>query len=228
MNTHSLTDGERLRQVVIVFAKAPVAGVVKTRLIPRVGVDLACRLHEAFVQDTLGSLSEYEFELHTDVPAPGWQTPHRVSKIQITGDLGHRMYHALETALSEAHTTAMILGSDSPTLPVAYIRDILANPADVCLGPAVDGGFYAISCRKVAATMFDGVTWSAPETRAQTVEAVQAAGLAVDLGPEWYDVDCGDDLDRLARDPGLREASREVLTVAGLLPPSRPSAAKTE
>lgn len=228
MNSYSLMNQERPQQVIIVFAKAPVLGLVKTRLIPRVGADLACKLHRAFVEDTLGSLREFEIELHTDTPAPDWQTPLRVSKMQIAGDLGHRMYHALEAALSEGNSAAMILGSDSPTLPVAFIRDILATPADVCLGPAEDGGFYAISCRKVAAKMFDGVTWSTPETRAQTVHAVQAAGLTVALGPKWYDVDCGDDLDRLAYDPGLRAASREVLTAAGLVLPSRFSATQTE
>ena len=105
----------------------------------------------------------------------------------------------------------MILGSDSPTVPLNHVEQVLACPADVCLGPAADGGFYAIACRKTKPGMFRGVAWSSPATLEQTIAAVKNAGLEITLAPEWYDVDEGADLDRLAADPGLRQATAKVL-----------------
>lgn len=217
MKIYSRTGREESRPVIIVFAKAPVAGAVKTRLIPRTGAELAFRLHQAFVQDTLDSLEGFDVELHTDRPTTEWISQKRI-KIQRQGDLGQRMFYALEAALGAKRSQAMILGSDSPTLPSRFLSQIFASPADVCLGPAEDGGYYAIACRKIKPMMFEGVSWSTSETRAQTIAAVQKSGLTLALGPEWYDVDCGVDLDRLIRDPGLRPATRHALTAAGLLP----------
>ncbi len=223
---HSHTPQDRQRPVVMVFAKAPLPNLVKTRLIPRVGPAVACRLHEAFVRDTLHLLADFDFdiELHTDQPTIAWPQLSLIRKLQSEGDLGHRMLHALQTALSQQRKPAMILGGDSPTLPSAYVHQILQSPADVCLGPADDGGYYAISCRRVAPDMFNGVTWSCQETRAQTVDAARRAGLTVAFGPPWYDVDSSDDLDRLIIDPRLSPATRATLAAAGILPPNPPSA----
>ncbi|HEY3939947.1 MAG TPA: TIGR04282 family arsenosugar biosynthesis glycosyltransferase [Bryobacteraceae bacterium] len=205
---------------VVVFAKAPVSGFVKTRLIPRVGAEAACRLHQAFVEDTLAALAAFEaeclIEVHTDRAWQAWMAEGRTMKLQVEGDLGARMFAALERALRESKAGAMILGSDSPTLPIQHLREMLASPADVCLGPSLDGGFYAIACRKIAPGMFSGVTWSTNRTLEQTIAAVKKAGLTVALGSPWYDVDEGADLDRLAADPALRQATAAALRWAGL------------
>lgn len=199
-----------MRPTIIVFAKSPKAGLVKTRLIPRVGPAAACLLHEAFVEDTLAALEPLQtrcrIELQTDAPWLG-----RSSKLQAGGDLGNRILTALEGALKQECSVAMILGSDSPTVPLNHVEQVLACPADVCLGPASDGGFYAIACRKTKPGMFRGVAWSSPATLEQTIAAVKNAGLKITLAPEWYDVDEGADLDRLAADPGLRQATAKVL-----------------
>ncbi|MDQ2901849.1 MAG: TIGR04282 family arsenosugar biosynthesis glycosyltransferase [Acidobacteriota bacterium] len=202
--------------VVIVFAKAPAPFAVKTRLIPRIDADAACRLHEAFVRDTLSILDEIrdtcDVELHTD----------RVSnlggtKLQASGDLGVRMLAALDNGLAEGRPVAAILGSDSPTLPSAFVSELLNCPADVCLGPAIDGGFYAIACRRTSPAMFDGVTWSSSHTLEQTSRAIRQAGLTVALGSLWYDVDSSEDLERLIADPNLRPAARQALIAEGLM-----------
>ena len=209
------------RPIAILFAKAPRPGYVKTRLIPQVGVEAACRFHEAFVRDTLDILSEAEdtcdVEIHADLPWNDWIISNRVFRLQAQGDLGTRMRIALENALNSSRPVAAIFGSDSPSLPVAYVRQILECPADVCLGPASDGGFYAISCRKVTPAMFNGVTWSSPQTLEQTVAVMKDVGLTVTLGPAWYDVDSGDDLQRLAADEGVRPATAEALRSLGLI-----------
>ena len=88
---------------------------------------------------------------------------------------------------------------------------------DVAIGPASDGGYYAIVCRKAHSNMFDGVTWSAPTTAAETVQAVKKCGFTVALGPEWYDVDTPADLQRLATDTNLGSATRSALQAAARL-----------
>lgn len=210
-----------MRPVIILFAKTPRPGFVKTRLIPQVGAEGACRLHEAFVRDTLDVLSEVEgicdVEIHADLPWDDWIARNHVFKLQAQGDLGSRMRVALENALAELHPVAAIFGSDSPSLPAAHVRQILECPADVCLGPASDGGFYAIACRKVMPAMFHGVIWSSSQTLEQTVAAIKSTGLTIAFGPAWYDIDSGEDLNRLAADKGLRPATAETLKSIGLI-----------
>ncbi len=213
-----------MRPVIIVFAKAPVPFRVKTRLIPRVGVEAACRLHCAFVDDTLaavGSLADRcDVEVHTDELMDAWK-PTDVMKVQVSGNLGTRMLAALSGALQEGRPLAAIVGSDSPTIPTAHIESILECPAEVCLGPATDGGFYAIACRRTSPLMFDGVPWSMPNTLEKTRHSLEKAALTSVLGPEWYDIDSGDDFDRLIADPYLRHATRLALEEAGVLADGR-------
>ena len=191
--------------VIIVFAKAPLPGRVKTRLVPALTPEQAAALHTAFVSDTLENAAACgEVELHTDVPADAaWVDCGLPRALQSAGGLGVRMFHALSCALGRGCTQAMIVGSDSPTLPAGHIRFLLESPADVALGPSEDGGYYAIACRRLSPKMFDGVEWSGPCALARTVAAAERCGLSVAIGKPWYDVDEPRDLDRLAAEERL-------------------------
>lgn len=192
---------------VVVFAKAPRPGRVKTRL----GLDgaAAARLHEAFVRDTLELAVEAGLgpvELHTDAQTDAWREFPVTRRLQAEGDLGARML----AAISGGSGAVMILGSDAPSLPVELVRGMAAVEGDVVLGPSEDGGYWAILARRWDARMFDGVEWSTALARAQTVDAVRECGLSVGLGAEWFDVDEPSDLARL-RGERLRSATREIL-----------------
>jgi rSAM/selenodomain-associated transferase 1 len=232
-----------MRPLVMVFAKVPAPFAVKTRLIPAVGAATASRLHSAFVLDTLACVGELngqcdvvlytdrEGDAWPDAWSDAWNNPGCAKKVQVAGGLGTRMLAALQEALAQGYPVAAIVGSDSPTLPARYLAEILECPEDICFGPASDGGFYAIACRRIDTAMFDAVAWSSPDTLAQTTRAAVKAGLTFTLGEEWYDVDCADDLDRLAGDPGLRPFTREALREAGVLQPgdsSRPVVVRKE
>jgi len=192
---------------IILFAKAPVAGRVKTRLEPRLGRAGTVKLHDAFVRDAIAMLLSLAggaaIELHTDIETDAWLEAPVTRKLQCAGDLGLKMFHALDAALAEGRPRACIVGSDAPTLPEAYLQELLAGNSDVALGPAEDGGYYAIACRRVHPKMFSGVEWSTAHTLQQTVEAAKRCGLTVELGRSWYDVDKYADVERLLRSPDL-------------------------
>ncbi len=181
-----------MQSAIVVFAKAPRPGFVKTRLGLEPGE--AARLHETFVRDALAlaRAASQHVELHTDVETKAWSDIDVPRRLQVQGDLGARMRAALP---------ALILGSDAPSLPRSHLRQLIAMPGDVVLGPAEDGGYWAILARRTHERMFEGVEWSTARTREQTIIACRACGLTVSLGPAWFDVDEPDDLRRLASAP---------------------------
>lgn len=206
----------------IVFARAPVAGRVKTRLASELSPHRALEFHVAMTSDLLSRLKQVraiaDVELHTDEITQTWNSINIPVRVQASGDLGRRLYRAISQALEAGHSAAIVVGSDSPTFPLAHLSALLDTHAGVALGPTPDGGFYAILCRRTHPEMFDGVTWSSADTRAETERAIRRCGLTVAIGPEWYDVDTAADLSRLAEDPDLGPATRLVLERSGRMP----------
>jgi rSAM/selenodomain-associated transferase 1 len=194
----------RLLPLIIVFAKAPRPGHVKTRL----GLEptAAASLHTEFVRLTLNTVydlkEEAKLELSLDVPCESWPEFSITRSMQREGDLGARLYAALERGLSAGHPNVVVLGSDSPTLPAEHIRFLLKSRADVTLGPTLDGGYYGIGCRKINPAMFDGVRWSTCDALRDTTVSVKRCGLSHASGPEWFDVDTQEDLLRLRGQSG--------------------------
>ncbi|MEO8663109.1 MAG: TIGR04282 family arsenosugar biosynthesis glycosyltransferase [Bryobacteraceae bacterium] len=196
-----------MRPVILLFAKAPEPGRVKTRLTPLLSASQAASLHTAFVEDMLElllTLPGVDIELHTDTVTDAWAQQTVARKLQVEGDLGIKMHSAAKAALAAGRPQVLIAGSDSPTLPAAHLIAVLAAEADVTLGPADDGGYYAIAFRKTHPAMFSGVAWSTATTRADTVMACGSAGLTIAEGRRWWDVDAPADVVRLLTDPGVR------------------------
>ena len=137
-----------MRPVMIVFAKAPVPGCVKTRLTGALTANEAAMLHDAFVRDTLELLQPFtaiaDLELHTDIETDAWRDIPVARRLQHEGDLGLEIFKALDKALQCGRPHAWILGSDSPTLPASHLHELLRLEVDVALGPKEDGGYYAI------------------------------------------------------------------------------------
>jgi rSAM/selenodomain-associated transferase 1 len=188
-----------VRGVILLFAKAPTAGQVKTRLEPLLGPQAAA-LYKCFVRDLAelaGSVSNSDFELCTNVPTSAWPDITAPRRLQSGPDLGSRILNAMEEGLGAGRPWVTVLGSDSPDLPAAHFDQLLASDADVTLGPAPDGGYWGIVCRKTHPEMFNGVDWSTSRALGQTVAACAACGLTTALGPEWYDVDRPEDFARL-------------------------------
>lgn len=198
---HGIVEGNMIRPLLILFAKAPVAGRVKTRLCPPLRPEQASSLHSALVRDTIEMLLTLadvaDLELSADPSANAWPGVSLPQSVQSEGDLGTRLFDALESALTSGRQVAMVLGSDSPGLPPSHVTALLKSEADVTLGPTVDGGFFAIMCRKVNPMMFEGVRWSTGHTLDDVVRSVSQCGLTIATGPSWFDVDVEDDLARM-------------------------------
>jgi len=194
---------------IVVFARAPIPGRVKTRL--RLDPGTAARLHEAFVRDTLEMLAPFpDVELSTDADTDAWKEYPVARSLQCPGDLGGRLCAAIEGALRSGCRRVLILGSDSPTLPERHVRALLESTAEIAIGPTDDGGFYGIASSRAVPGMFQGVEWSSARTLESTLRALAAAGLRVELGPRWFDIDEPADLERLARSPDPAPHSRAV------------------
>lgn len=189
---------KKLEPALVVFARAPVPGRVKTRLIPLLGKKGAARLAERMLAKTLRTAR-----------AAGFNPQLLFSASQGPGDLGDRMHRAFKRVLA-AHESAMLIGSDCPALTAADLRAAaraLRAGADAVLAPAEDGGYALIGLRRNSRRLFRGIDWGGPEVLAQTRRRL------VRLGWRWkelrtlWDVDRPEDVLRLRRERLLRGCS---------------------
>lgn len=191
---------------ICVFVKPPVAGKVKTRLIPTVGAHGAAALAEAFFRDTWNCVESLSWALpilattdrldRTVVPAAETEV-----WFQGGGDLGARIERILRRALMET-PFAIALGADSPGIPREFLdraHEALQS-ADAVLGPCEDGGFYLLGVRQCPLGMLSGIPWSQSTTFASTLGRLNELGLRSIVLDPWYDIDRPEDLQRLRSD----------------------------
>ena len=195
------------KDALIIFAKAPVPGQVKTRLQPHLSPEECANLHAFFIIDTINIAKRAE-EAETFLFCyPGTENHffQKVSKdfdiklmSQKGNDLGERMEHAIKSSISKGYNKVVIIGSDSPDLPVEYIQNGFKrlDTSDMVIGPSADGGYYLIGGTKEL-PVFDGIQWSGCQVFNMTVEKAKERGLTVSILDEWYDIDTVEDLQRL-------------------------------
>jgi len=197
----------------LIFARQPVAGQVKTRLVPALSPEAAALVYEASLHDVLrlAARERGRVELWYD---GGREAEHyftqefpvlRIMR-QATGDLGDRMRDAFARSFEDGAERVIIMGSDSPTLPEAHLNaafDTLHEEQAV-VGPAIDGGYYLIGLRAdawpAAAALFSNIAWSTPHVLEQTLARAERAGIALHSVPQWYDIDTVEDLRVAATD----------------------------
>lgn len=196
-----------MQRTLLVVAKRPAAGQTKTRLCPPLSGDSAAALYECFLRDTLevtrqvpgitraiGYLPEHADDYFRALAPDMALTPQRGA------DLGERLDHLLADALAAGADQAVVMDSDSPTLPAAYIAQAfraLDGAADVVLGPCDDGGYYLIGLKRPQPRLLRDVQMSTPHVVRDTLALAEQLGLQVALLPSWYDVDTVAELERL-------------------------------
>lgn len=210
-----------MKQGLIVFAKEPAAGRVKTRLAAAVGNQVAADLYETMLLDVLelsGKLSGVETVVYWDcteeaLPRLGERFGCR-SRRQVQGDLGARMQAAFAGMFASGHDLCCIIGSDAPDLPPPYVTEayklLAAKRADVVFGPSRDGGYYLLGLRQPRPGLFANISWSSAHVLEQSLAAADESGLTAALLPEWQDIDTVEDL-QAYRERNRPAASTEPL-----------------
>lgn len=192
---------------IIVFAKAPVPGLAKTRLAPALGAAGAAALAEhllrhALAQATAAAVGPVELcaapdETHPLLRAAAAEVGATLAA-QGPGDLGERMHRALARHLQQ-HEAALLMGSDAPALDAGALQRAAQalRDHDAVFVPALDGGYILVGQRRADARWFDGMTWSHARVMADTRERLRAAGVRWVELPPVADIDEPADLARL-------------------------------
>jgi glycosyltransferase A (GT-A) superfamily protein (DUF2064 family) len=189
----------------LVIAKEPVPGLVKTRLCPPCTPEQAALIARAALDDTLSIVDQCPATHRVLVvqgeypPPPGWD-----ALPQHGQGLGDRLAAAFaDAAALDGGGPALLVGMDTPQLTPALVGALAAglDQADVALGPATDGGWWGLALRDpVHAKVLREVPMSTSDTGRLTVDALRGLGLRVADGPELRDVDTAPDAWAVARD----------------------------
>jgi uncharacterized protein len=199
----------KVRSAVAIMAKAPQPGQVKTRLCPPLSHREAAQLYQCFLVDKITQVNvlsraapvvsyspEESESLFKDLTPPHFRLiPQRGD------DLGARLLFTFNQLFRQGYTQVVVIDSDTPTLPTAYLEQALtliaARENDVVLGPTEDGGYYLIGLRQSHRELFEQMPWSTPQVFPETRRRSARAGLTVACTESWYDVDTPEDLARL-------------------------------
>jgi len=192
----------------VIFAKAPQPGAVKTRLIPALGADGAAALARAMLDHTLqqalaAGLDAVELCMSPAPGDPAWHGAAPPAGVTCTaqgeGDLGERMDRAMRRALAFPSGPVLLIGTDCPALDSAQLREAARQLAqhDAVLQPVADGGYVLIGLQAPCPAIFTDMAWSISTVTADTLQRLAALGLRVWLGPVLHDIDEAADLAHL-------------------------------
>jgi rSAM/selenodomain-associated transferase 1 len=181
--------------LLVVVAKAPVPGKVKTRLIPRVTPEEAVDLYRCFLQDrvmTIAALKGVDLAIaFTPADARDMFVPLSQNGINLFSqkgaDLGERLNNIFVEKLAAGYDAVSIIDSDTPDLPQSTIQEsfkrLLSTQTDVVFGPCHDGGYYLVGMRKPNPELFEDITWSTETVLSKTLKRAKHLGLKADLLP---------------------------------------------
>ena len=190
-----------------VFAKAPVPGKVKTRLLPCMDAESACQVHQQLIDECLSRTvikGTWQCQLWgTDLADEflvAMSKRYEISLHEQQGnDLGARMAHAVKTTLQD-YQYVVLIGTDCPGLDAEYIETVLQQlqaGADCVLGPAEDGGYVMLALSAYDDSLFSDIEWGTDQVLAATRERIKALGWQCHEMPVLWDVDRPADFERL-------------------------------
>ena len=206
-----------MQKALLVITKRPEPGQTKTRLSPPLTPHQAARLYECFLRDTLALVTAVPNVTRFILYAPRNEKayfaqlePHFELLAQQGSNLSERLDNALTHCLRDGFRQVVIMNSDGPTLPPAYLAQAfqLLDQTEVVFGPSEDGGYYLVGLTRPQPALFRKVQMSTPTVLEDTLALARQHGLEVSLLPAWYDVDTIDDLRRLWN--GLQSQPPEV------------------
>jgi uncharacterized protein len=200
---------------IAIMAKASAPGRTKTRLVPPLTFDEAAALNTVFLQDIADNLlraAEQASIAGYAAFAPAGSEdffkcilPPSIGLIDaVLPNFGDCLFHTIEQLFARGHSAAVVLNSDSPTLPTAILVEtakLLDAPGErAVFGPSDDGGYYLLGLKTARRRLFEDIAWSTQDVAAQTLERAREIELDVHTLPSWYDVDDLNGLHRLYRE----------------------------
>jgi len=192
---------------IVIFAKAPVTGKVKTRLIPKLGAESAARLAhkmllETYEQAASVSLARTELCVSPAASHPDWQRLLPAAELlgeQGEGDLGKRLARTAERVIGDGEAVVLI-GTDCPGMTTDRLeracRDLETH--DAVIHPAYDGGYALLGLNRFDASIFSGIAWSTPSVARDTIGRIGALGWTLHISETLRDIDEPGDLEHLA------------------------------
>jgi rSAM/selenodomain-associated transferase 1 len=198
---------------VAVMAKASAPGRTKTRLVPPLTFEEAAALNTAFLRDITDNLllaaRHAAIAGYAAYAPPGSEgffnrvLPPAIGLVEASmPHFGDCLFRTIQEIFARGHGSAVVLNSDSPTLPTAFLvetAEMLARPGErAVLGPSSDGGYYLLGLKTAHRRLFDDIAWSTERVAGETLERAREIGLDVHILPVWYDVDDIEGLRRLA------------------------------
>ena len=197
---------KHLEKLLVIVAKEPLPGKVKTRLFPKISPEVAADLYRCFLHDRIQEVStlngvdraiaytpEDARETFMTLALDGFELFAQQGK-----HLGERLNNIFLEKLSQGYKAVSIVDSDSPDLPKSLIKEsfelLLSKQADIVFGPCYDGGYYLVGMRKPHPELFRNIPWSTENVLSVTLEKASKMGLNVKLLSTWNDLDTFEDL----------------------------------
>jgi len=199
-----------MKRCLIVFAKEPIKGKVKTRLSPYLAESQCTELYKAFLKDIISIAQRIRCEERILAYECDTEEPVYLKKIargflfyrQKGKNLGQKMHNAFKFARDNKASKVVIIGSDFPNLPISFIEEAFCQLGtnDIVVGPSSDGGFYLIGLKNPNSGLFKGIQWSTNRVLKDTLKNAMGLKKKVARLNKWYDVDEPETLIRLIRD----------------------------
>lgn len=198
---------QRKGRALVVMAKEPLTGLVKTRLSPYLTPAEAATLYDCLLVDIVTKIANFRRNGFWIAFTPEGEEYFRRTFInrsllaQRGNDLGERLHHVFVDLFHMGYEEIIVTDSDSPTVPISSIKQAYKHLGiegyDVVLGPSSDGGYYLIGLKRPLAELFRHIPWSTERVLQRTLARADRLGLKVALLPPAFDIDVKEDLNRL-------------------------------
>jgi rSAM/selenodomain-associated transferase 1 len=184
------------KQALLIFARNPEAGKVKTRLAATLGNEMALAIYKKLLKRTIAVTQNLPVDkiVYFSNGIEGddfWDSKHYYKQVQQGNDLGKKMKNAFASTFDNGYDRLVIIGTDCPGLEPAIIMGAFVhlNVYDVVIGPAEDGGYYLLGMKRLYPQLFENISWSTSTVFNDTLKKCDCLGLKYHLLPVLNDVD---------------------------------------
>ncbi len=203
-----------MRTAIVMMTKLPIPGFCKNRLHEVLDVHESAEFQRRCIKDLAALIRESGLPLYIHYASPGEYEPaEKLGDVpyipQKGGDLGERMYHAVQQTLLD-YAAVIVIGSDLPDLGSGVLQQVVTEleHSDLVLGPCRDGGYYLLGTKRGHPEVFRGISWSSPLVLEQTLKKSEQAGLSDCLLETRQDIDTWSDLvDYYYRNQGVSKSA---------------------